>query len=69
MVAIHAHIIPLCLSIVCDSVGVGDVVMLGCLPLVGYSEDVASLCDDNDDNFTDGDMFKGDSPLILYCIN
>ena len=47
------------------------------LPLVGYSEDVvgtivvASLCDDDDDNFTDNDivMIEGDSPSILCCTN
>ena len=51
--------------------------MHGCLPLVGYSEDVGtivvvSLCDDDDDdNFTDDDivMVEGDSPSMLCCIN
>ena len=50
--------------------------MHGCLPLVGYSEDVGtivvvSLCDYDDDNFTDDDivMVEGDSPSILFCIN
>ena len=46
--------------------------MHGCLPLGGYTEDVgiivvASLCDDDDDNFTDEDivMIEGDYYVVL----